>query len=232
MLTSAQAAAEVRLFDLGPYFQSAHQSLRRGLRLQRLSQLKTQSRASLAAAAVALLISGVAAAWMVRQALLGFATLGDLVLFYQAFTRGQGLSRLLLGSLGQIYSNTLFLGNLFAFLDLKPVVRSPSLPAKSPIRIKRGIEFRDISFRYAGSERDALHGFNLFVPANKIIAIVGPNGAGKTTLLKLLCRFYDPDNGQIRIDETDIRELALKDVRRLTTVLFQIPMVYHETARH
>jgi ATP-binding cassette subfamily B protein len=230
MLTSSHAAGEVRLFALGGYFQTAYRQLRGRLRSERLNQLKTQSRATLSASAIALLISGLAILWMVRRALMGLVTLGDLALFYQAFTKGQSLMRSLLGSLTQIYSNTLFLENLFEFLELKPAVKDPLLPAVAPASLVDGIRFQDVTFRYPGSEHDALRDFSLSIPAGKIVAIVGPNGAGKTTLLKLLCRFYDPNNGEIEIDGINIRDFAVEDVRRLTTVLFQIPMIYHETA--
>jgi ATP-binding cassette subfamily B protein len=63
------------------------------------------------------------------------------------------------------------------------------------------------------------------------VAIVGPNGAGKSTLLKLLCRFYDPDNGRIEIDGRDLREVPVENLRRLITVLFQQPSHYNATVR-
>src|SRR4029453_7224550 len=60
---------------------------------------------------------------------------------------------------------------------------------------------------------------------------VGPNGAGKSTLLKLLCRFYDPDEGNIEIDSRDLRDFAIDDLRRLITVLFQQPVHYNTSVR-
>jgi ATP-binding cassette subfamily B protein len=69
------------------------------------------------------------------------------------------------------------------------------------------------------------------IPNGRIVAIVGPNGAGKSTLLKLLCRFYDPDNGSITIDGRDLKDFATDDLRRLITVLFQQPFHYNTTVR-
>ena len=88
-----------------------------------------------------------------------------------------------------------------------------------------------MSFRYPGAERAALEHLNLTIPAGDTIAIVGPNGAGKSTLLKLLCRFYDPEHGRIELDGIDIKEMALEDLRRRITVLFQSPVAYHATVR-
>ncbi len=230
MLTHSAVAAELRLFDLGGHFQSAYQALRRRLRSERLKLTQEQTLARLAAGAIALVISGIAMAWMAWRALQGVVTLGDLALFYQAFTRGQSLMRSLLSNLGQIYNSTLFLGNLFEFLKLRPQILDPPRPASAPSTLREGIAFRHVTFRYPGSERPALQDFNLTIPAGQIVAIVGANGAGKSTLVKLLCRFYDPDAGHIELDQVDIRDIPLRRLRRLITVMFQFPVFYHATA--
>ena len=103
-----------------------------------------------------------------------------------------------------------------------------SPPASAPGTIR----LENVSFRYPGSQRLALDGFNLTLPAGRIVAIVGENGAGKSTLLKLLCRFYDPEGGRVSWDGIDLRELALADWRRRITVLFQEPVHYHDTVTY
>jgi ATP-binding cassette subfamily B protein len=232
MLTHSMAAAELRLFGLGAHFQSEYQNRRRRLREERLTQLKKQSLARLGAGIIALLISGATMVWMVWRALNGMGTLGDLALFYQAFNKGQGLMRSLLGNVGQIYTNTLFLSAFYEFLELKRNIKDPPEPVPAPSVLKEGINFRNITFRYPGSERKALEDFNLFIPADKIVSIVGANGAGKTTLLKLLCRFYDPESGRVELDGVDIRELRLEDLWQRITMLFQQPLNYHATVGH
>jgi len=229
LLTTAETAAELRLFGLADHFKSAHQALRKKLRNEHIGLAKHQSIAELEAGAVALLISGVALIWMVWKTVRGLVTLGDLALFYQAFQQGLRLMRTLLENLGQLYANSLFLGNLFAFLALEPKVVDPPAPLAVPAPLRAEIRFREIAFRYPGSDRSALQNFNLTIPAGQMVAIVGPNGAGKSTLLKLLCRFYDPESGSIEIERTDLRELPLQELRHLITVLFQQPVHYNDT---
>lgn len=230
MLTDSLAAPELRLFHLGPHFQSVYKDLRQRLRGERLSQLRRQSLAKLGSAVGVLAVTGSVMTWMLWRALQGLNTLGDVALFYQAFSKGQGLMRSLLGSLGQIYTNTLFMGNLFAFLDVKPAIVDVPDALAAPTVVRHGIEFRNVTFSYPGSEKAALQNFSLFIPAGKVVAIVGPNGAGKSTLLKLLCRFYDPQSGSIEIDGCDIRKMAVSDLRHQLTVLFQLPLHYYATA--
>jgi len=96
---------------------------------------------------------------------------------------------------------------------------------------RTGIAFEGVSFTYPGSGRRVLDGLDLWIPAGSSVALVGENGAGKTTLIKLLCRFYDPDEGRITIDGVDVRELDLLDLRRRMAVIFQDFVRYQLSAR-
>jgi len=229
IMTTADAAAEIRLFGLGKHFQSSYKGLRQRLRGERLHLSRRQGLAELAASLIALLIMGAALGWMVWRALQGLVTLGELALIYVAFNQGQGLMRTLLENAGQLYGNSLFLGNLFEFLALEPkIVSTPGPPVRE---VRTGISFKDVSFSYPDASGKALDDFTMTIPKEKIVAIVGPNRAGKSTLLKLLCRFYDPDEGKIEIDGRDLREIATDDLRRMITVLFQQPFHYNTTVQ-
>lgn len=229
LLTAPETAAEVRLFSLGDPFQRAYQALRARLRGERIQLARHQMAAELTAGVVALAATGGALAWMVWQALQGLVSLGDLALFYQAFHQGQRLVRTLLENVGQIYANSLFLGNLFEFLALEPRLTDPPHPAPAPASLREGIRFHRVTFRYPGGERLALRDFDLTIPAGQLVALVGQNGAGKSTLIKLLCRLYDPESGHIELDGLDLRSLQIAKLRRLITVLFQQPVRYSAT---
>jgi ATP-binding cassette subfamily B protein len=230
VLTEGSFAPDVRLFDLKDHFQTLFRILRRRLREEHLDLLQKHFAARLAAQTFALLIAGLALLWVGRQVLLGQATLGDVALFYQAFQRGQGVVGSLLGHLGRVYSNSLFLENLFDFLRLKPAVVEPADAASMPAPIQHGISFRGVTFRYPGCNQPVLQNFKFTIPAGKVVAIVGANGSGKSTLLKLLCRFYDPEEGSVQIDGVDIRQLPIQSLRRLITLLPQTPVCYQATA--
>jgi ATP-binding cassette subfamily B protein len=231
IMTTAEAAAEIRLFGLGNHFQSLHKILRTRLRSERLHLTRRQGFAELAASLIALIIMGAALGWMVWKASQGLVTLGELALIYAAFNQGQGLMRTLLENAGQLYGNSLFLGNLFEFLALQPNNCRGGPPWPPVLEIQRDITFNHVTFSYPDASSKALDNFTMTIPSGKIVAIVGPNGAGKSTLLKLLCRFYDPDSGSIAIDGKDLKEFPIEDLRRLITVLFQQPFHYNSTVR-
>lgn len=229
LLSAGETAAEIRLFGLQDHFRLAFENLRRRLRGERLTLAKAQSRAELAAGVGGLVVSGSAIAWMGWKAVRGLATLGDLALFYQAFQQGLGLMRSLLDHVGQLYQNSLYLGNLFEFLALEPKVVDAPAASPAPYPLQEGIRFRDVTFRYPGRDRAILQRFNLAIPAGRIVTIVGPNGAGKSTLIKLLCRFYDPVEGSVELDGQDLRGLSIEDLRRHIAVLFQSPVHFNAT---
>lgn len=229
LLTMAFFAPEVRVFDLSDHFRQQYQEVRRRLRQGRLDLMRRQAWASLGAGLVGLLATALVMIWMVGRALRGLASLGDLALFYQAFNQGQGLMRALLSSAGQMYANTLFLEHLFTFLEIPTGLPDPEDPVPVPRHLREGIRFENVTFRYPGSNRPALQQLNLFIPAGQTIAIVGANGAGKSTLIKLLCRFYDPDEGRITIDGIDLRRFRRRELLDVITVLFQFPVPYQDT---
>jgi ATP-binding cassette subfamily B protein len=230
LLTNGEFAAELRLFGLGDYFKNKFTKLRVKLRREKLNLALRQRILELAASFIALVLTAAVFGWVVWRTLQGFGTIGDLALFYQIFNQGQTLLKSFLGDIGRLYANSLFLGDLFEFLDLQPQILSPPRPVEIPPTLQRGISIENVSFRYQDSKKEALKDFSLFIPAKKIVAVVGANGAGKSTLLKLLCRFYDPQEGKIKFDETDLRQFSLEDLRSMITVLFQAPVCYSATA--
>jgi ATP-binding cassette subfamily B protein len=229
LLTMREAAPELRLFDLGGHYRDAYRRLRAHLRGEKIAMERGQLAAELGAGILALLTTALAMIWMILRTISGRASVGDIVLFYQAFSQGQRLMATLLRNTGEIYRNVLFLENLFDLLSTESRVRDPLTPVPVPV-VNEGVRFERVDFSYPESNRQILQGFNLMIKAGEIAAIVGENGEGKTTLIKLLCRFYDPGKGRITVDGADLRDLQQAAWRRQITVLFQEPMRYHATA--
>ena len=230
LVTAREPAPEIRLFDLGSHLNDAYNALRKKLREERLALYKKQRKAEIFAGMTGYVIAGAAMSFMVWKTVQARVTLGELAMFYQAFSQGQRLMRTVLESLSLVYKNILFLEHLFEFLELQPRMVSPRNAEPFGPELKEGISFRNVTFRYPGSDRIALNDFHLEVASGQIAAIVGPNGAGKSTLVKLLCRFYDPDGGSIEFDGRDLRTINLADLRKMITVLFQEPIRYNATA--
>ena len=98
-------------------------------------------------------------------------------------------------------------------------------------RLRGGIEFRDVRFRYQGQPQDAVAGVDLVVRPGETVALVGQTGAGKSTLVKLVARYYDVTGGAVLVDGADVRQLDLPGYRRQLGVVPQEPYLFAGTIR-
>ena len=131
-----------------------------------------------------------------------------------------GLSDLL-EVLGLLYVNVSYLDQSFEYLDIPNRMYQGSLTTEKRSDRQYEIEFRDVSFRYPGSEQYALRHVNMRFRVGSRLAVVGQNGSGKTTFIKLLCRLYDPTEGQILLNGIDIRKYRYDDYMQIFSVVFQ-----------
>lgn len=127
----------------------------------------------------------------------------------------------LTGLVGALETNTGYLEKTFEFLDIPNAMYQGSLTTEKRADRKYEVEFRDVSFRYPGSDIWALRHVNMKFKVGKRLAIVGENGSGKTTFIKLLCRLYDPQEGQILLNGIDIRKYRYDDYMNIFSVVFQ-----------
>ena len=158
----------------------------------------------------------------------GAFSIGTLTFLAGSFGRMRGLLEGLLSSFSSVAGQALYLADLFDFFDIEPTVLSGTTPVPTPIR--DGFTFEGVGFRYPGSQAWAVRGLSFTLRAGEALALVGENGAGKTTLVKLLARLYDPDEGRILLDGTDLREYDLASLRNAVGVIFQDFVRYHLTA--
>ena len=116
---------------------------------------------------------------------------------------------------------------LIELLETQPTIVAPPRPSAPPRAAAPAVEFDRLTFRYPSRPTTpALDGFALRVAPGERLALVGPSGAGKSTLFALLLRFYDPQQGRIRIDGVDIREMDPQAARRLVAVVPQEPVIF------
>lgn len=152
----------------------------------------------------------------------GIYEVGSFSLYTGAIMTIGGSVGTLISTTAMIYEGTLFIENLISFLNEKPHILPQTEP---PAEVRRHtghqIEFRDVSFRYPGNDRDVLRHVSLLIRPGETVVIVGLNGAGKTTLVKLLTRLYDPVEGEILLDGRDIRDYDVEQLYGLFGIIFQ-----------
>lgn len=122
---------------------------------------------------------------------------------------------------GVLKTNTAYLDKAFEFLDIPNAMYQGSLTTEKRTDGKYEVEFKNVSFKYPGSDIWALRHVSLKFKIGKRLAVVGENGSGKTTFIKLLCRLYDPQEGQILLNGIDIRKYRYDDYMNIFSVVFQ-----------
>ncbi len=123
--------------------------------------------------------------------------------------------------LGIMKTNAPYLEKTFEFLDIPNSMYQGSLTTEKRADRQYEVEFKDVSFKYPSSDLWALRHVNMKFKVGKRLAIVGENGSGKTTFIKLLCRLYDPQEGQILLNGIDIRKYRYDDYMNIFSVVFQ-----------
>lgn len=231
LLTVDTSVKEVKLFGLGEPLLGRYADLFWKFMREDQALAQKRSLASFGWGLLATLSYYFAYAWIVLRTIAGDITLGSMTLYLSIFRQSQNVFESLFFGLSDLYENALFMSNLFAFLELKPLMPVSANPIGLPRPIARGIEFKNVSFRYADRDDYALKNVNLTIRPGEKIALVGANGAGKTTLVKLLTRLYDPTEGCITIDGIDLREVDPKELQKRIGVIFQDFVRYHLPAR-
>lgn len=132
----------------------------------------------------------------------------------------------LLAICGQLYNNGAFLKPMREFMTLPDVLVKGTKHVPPNEGHSYQLEFRNVSFKYPGTDEYALKNLNLKLNTGQRMAVVGLNGSGKTTMIKLLCRLYDPTEGEILLDGTNIKEYDYEEYTALFSVVFQDYMLF------
>ncbi|WP_444960760.1 ABC transporter ATP-binding protein [Nocardiopsis sp. M1B1] len=227
LMSSVEAAKEIRLFGLGDMLRGRMLTERRTANAEVRRMDRRDMLVQVAAGLLAALISGGGLVWVIFQSGLGTGAVGDVALYIAAVGAVQQGMAGVISLLAQAH------GRLLLFTHYRAVVAvRPDLPsAQAPVGALVGrVELRDVWFRYTPDHPWVLRGVDLDIPAGTALGLVGRNGSGKSTLIKLLCRFYDPDRGSITWDGTDIREVDPTALRERIGAVFQDYMTYDMTA--
>lgn len=170
---------------------------------------------------ITVLITGSVYVFTCLKAWAGAFDVGSITQYVGAATAMAGSIFELTGLFGMIKTNTGYLDTTFKFLDIPNAMYRGSLTTEKRSDRQYEVEFRNVSFKYPGAENWALKNVSMKFKVGKRLAIVGENGSGKTTFIKLLCRLYDPQEGQILLNGIDIRKYNYRDYMDVFSIVFQ-----------
>ena len=217
---SIQLAKDIRIFGLGPWLSDIYE---RTLRLYD-AFINRRERIYTGACAVDALLSlarnGIAYAYLIRLTLAEGLPASQFLLYFSAFT---GFSTWVTGILQEcstLHKESLDLSTIQEYLHLPEPFRFAD-GAPIPPADRYELRLDHVTFRYPGTKKPILQDLTLTIRPGEKVAVVGLNGAGKTTLVKLLCGFYDPDEGRVLLNGQDIRQFDRRAYYRLFSTVFQ-----------
>lgn len=228
LMTNDQMVKEIRLFGFGDFIMEQWQSYYLGFRKQLVSLITRRSGWGLAASLLSTGMVGAATILVLRRAAAGALTVGDFGMFLQGISQLQHQFSTLLSGVTSVYTNLLYMRNLFEFLELPTIDHDAGEEWQGTID---SIEFKDVYFRYPLTERDVLHGVTFRVQRGQTMALVGENGAGKSTIVKLMTGLYRPTAGEVLINGMDARRFSPSSLRREMSTVFQDFGQYQMTVR-
>lgn len=231
LATKREAAKELKVFALGDYLRDRFTLITDEVLRRNRALLKRRVIYGSALGVVSSVGYYGSYAWLVLRTLGGQMSVGDLTLVAGALQGTSSQIQLIFSTFTSIADQALFLTDLLEFFAVKPAISTNDNGVPAPRPIRRGFEFRKVSFHYPGAERLVLKSLDFRISPGERIALVGENGQGKTTLVKLISRLYDPTDGAIFLDGIDLREYDLPSLQHEIGVIFQDFMRYDMTAR-
>jgi ATP-binding cassette subfamily B protein len=228
LLTGEKPAREVRLFDLGKFFEKHFHSSFAASKEPELRVIKANTNYEFLASFVKVMAFAGVLIYATALYIDSGITAGEMAMYLIAFRQAVVYLRDAVSGISGLAENRLFLNDLFHFLD-----RESDIPINrniSDIHSFSALEAVNLSFTYPGASIAAIRNVNLRIRKGEKVAIVGPNGSGKTTLVKLLCRLYDPGSGDVMLDGVSVSRFDPDEYRRLFSVVFQDFMLYYLSA--
>lgn len=244
LLASDDHAKEVKVLGIGPLLLERYRALGQRILEEDTSLAKRRFRWGTALSMIATGVYYGVYATMVLAAAHGTISIGEMTLYAAAFRQGQQSFESILSGFGGMHEHSLYLSNLYGYLD-RPARRRPEVVvATADDRVSRPADvledrrappahlvLEDVSFRYPGAEQWALRHIDLDVPSGRALALVGFNGAGKTTLIKLLLGLYAPTEGRVLLDGRDLATVSEDERRATFSVVYQDFARFQMTAR-
>jgi len=231
LLVQPKNTKEVRAFVLADYLLGRHRNLSETLFSRREKMLRMGSRMSVVTGIVTGTILALAYVFVAWRGIHGTINPGAVVLVIGAFTSVSGTLGNISSTFVAVDQHTTFLDDYFSFLAVGTLLPVPDKPQVLPEGSIDGIQFEDVGFTYPGGTEPALRNLNLRIRKGELMALVGENGAGKSTLIKLLLRFYDVQEGAVKVGGADVKEMDPAELRERIGILFQDYATYELTVR-
>jgi len=217
---SIKLAKDIRIFGLAPWLNGVFNSTRRLAEAFSLRREKVYAWNCLVDLILQLARNGIAYAYLIHQAVTQDMAASEFLLYFTAFTGFSNWVTGLLSEFTTLQKECMGLSVILEYIHAPELFRFEGgipIPKADTYELK----LENVSFRYPGTDKDILRNMTVTLRPGEKVALVGLNGAGKTTFVKLLCGFYDPDEGRVLLNGIDIRKFNRQEYYALICAVFQ-----------
>ena len=212
---------ELKIHDTGDYLKDKVIDLNKEKYKKEMSLAKNRTQFNIFGSLMDTLIYILSTAYIVYKAMTKIIPVGSVVTFVSILANYISSVQFVTSSFTDVYMQSLYLEDIYKYLEFHledEIVSGDKILENNKLH---KIEFRDVYFKYPDTDKYIFNGLNLTINPGEKVAIVGENGAGKSTFINLLCRFYDPDKGDILIDDINIKQINTLSWYNNIGVLFQ-----------
>ena len=216
-----QIGKDIRMYNMSDMIEEEVHKYRDHMLMYYWKMMKKQYHVSITGRISYYIFQGVCYAFVGIKAIAGFVSVGNLLRYINTFIQLENCLGGILGTYVEVRINCRYLIYFIDFMEIKNNKYEGTLPIEKRDDNDYEIEFKDVSFCYPNSEEMVLSHVSIKLKVGRKMAVVGPNGAGKTTFIKLLCRLYDPTEGQILLNGIDIKLYDYEEYMKLFSIVFQ-----------
>jgi ATP-binding cassette subfamily B protein len=219
LITTENHAKEIRVYNLGNHFKNSFIKIRTILLGEKLRISKSKTGSEILTASVSSIGFFACIAFIIFGS--KTSSVGDITLFLIIFPQSFNTLQSISFNITSMYHHNIYIKSIFELFELTSTLKEPSAPkninSDQPIKLS----VQNVTFKYPNTTKVILDKVSFQVNSSQIIAIVGMNGAGKTTLIKLLCRLYDVEEGEIKMDGNNIKDYLSTNYRKQIGIVFQ-----------
>lgn len=216
------ALKDIQIFGMSSWLRQVHDAVLKLFRDFQLREQRVRLLGDLAEVALTFLRNGAAYGYLLALALGEGLSVSEFLLYFTAVGNFTTWVTGILKGFGELHQFSLELSSVRSYIEAPEPFRMEGGKAIEPdTSLPYTLELRDVSFRYPNTETWALRHVNMKFQVGSRLAVVGENGSGKTTFIKLLCRLYDPTQGEILLNGIDIRKYSYRQYIDLFSVVFQ-----------
>lgn len=216
------ALKDIQIFGMSSWLRQVHDAVLKLFRDFQLREQRVRLLGDLAEVALTFLRNGAAYGYLLALALGEGLSVSEFLLYFTAVGNFTTWVTGILKGFGELHQFSLELSSVRSYIEAPEPFRMEGGKAIEPdTSLPYTLELRDVSFRYPNTETWALRHVNMKFQVGSRLAVVGKNGSGKTTFIKLLCRLYDPTQGEILLNGIDIHKYSYRQYIDLFSVVFQ-----------